>query len=99
MPQRILIIEDNKDLAHLLELHLRDLSYDVTLSFEGPKGLAEAESVDYDLIILDLMLPGMDGLEVCRRLRKRPAYTPILMLTSKSSEVDRVQEKPTNGAP
>ena len=90
MSKRILIIEDNKDLAHLLELHLRDLSYDVTLSFEGPKGLAEAESVDYDLIILDLMLPGMDGLEICRRLRNRPAYTPILMLTSKSSELDRV---------
>lgn len=90
MAKKILIIEDNEDLARLLELHLRDLSYEVTLSFEGPAGLAKAESGDYDLIILDIMLPGLDGLEICRRLRNRSAYTPILMLTSKSSELDRV---------
>ncbi|MBT3258333.1 MAG: response regulator transcription factor [Deltaproteobacteria bacterium] len=90
MRKKILIIEDNEDLARLLELHLRDLSHEVTLSFEGTAGLATAESGDYDLIILDLMLPGLDGLEICRRLRNRSVYTPILMLTSKSSELDRV---------
>ena len=90
MSKKILIIEDNEDLARLLELHLRDLSHEVTLSFEGTDGLAKAEAGDYDLIILDLMLPGLDGLEICRRLRSRPVYTPILMLTSKSSELDRV---------
>lgn len=90
MSKTILIIEDNEDLARLIELHLRDLSFDVILSFEGPAGLAKAEAGNYDLIILDLMLPGMDGLEICRRLRSGSVYTPILMLTSKSSELDRV---------
>lgn len=90
MPGKILVIEDNRDLAHLLEIHLRDHSYDVDLAFDGDKGLAKAEAGKYDLIILDLMLPGMDGLEICRRLRGRAEYTPILMLTSKSSELDRV---------
>jgi len=90
MSQRILVIEDNKDLANLLALHLRDLSYNVDLAFEGDKGLYKAESGSYDLIILDIMLPGVDGIEICRRLRSRPDYTPILMLTSKSSELDRV---------
>ncbi len=90
MGKKILIIEDNEDLARLLELHLRDLSHEVDLSFDGLKGLALAEAGDYDLIILDLMLPGLDGLEVCRRLRAGSPYPPILMLTSKSSELDRV---------
>jgi len=90
MSRRILVIEDNKDLAHLLEIHLRDLSYEVDLAFDGDKGIAKAEAENYNLIILDLMLPGLDGLEICRRLRTRPRYTPILMLTSKSSELDRV---------
>jgi len=90
MSRHILVIEDNKDLAHLLELHLRDLSYEVDLAFDGDEGLAKAESNDFDLIILDLMLPGLDGLEICKRLRQKPAYTPILILTSKSTELDRV---------
>lgn len=90
MQKRILIIEDNKDLAQLLELHLRDLDYDVDLAGDGIAGLARAEGSRYDLIILDLMLPGLDGIELCRRLRGKSSYVPILMLTSKSSEVDRV---------
>ena len=90
MSKKIHIIEDNEDLAHLIELHLKDLSFEVDLSFEGTEGLAKSESGDYDLIILDLILPGLDGLEICRRLRSMPNYTPILMLTSKSSELDRV---------
>lgn len=90
MPQRILVIEDNDDLAHLLELHLQDLSYNVELEFDGDRGLAKAEKEEYDLIILDIMLPGTDGIEICRQLRSRDRYTPILMLTSKSSELDRV---------
>jgi DNA-binding response OmpR family regulator len=90
MSRRILVIEDNKDLAHLLEIHLRDLSYEVDVAFDGDKGIAMADAENYNLIILDLMLPGLDGLEICRRLRTRPPYTPILMLTAKSSELDRV---------
>ena len=90
MPRKILVVEDNKDLANLLEINLRDLSYDVDLAFDGNGGLARAEEEKYALIILDLMLPGIDGLEICRRLRSKEGYTPILMLTSKSSELDRV---------
>ena len=90
MSRHILVIEDNQDLARLLEIHLKDLSYRVELAFRGDAGLAKAESEGYDLIILDLMLPGLDGLEICKRLRSKGTYTPILMLTSKSSEIDRV---------
>jgi DNA-binding response OmpR family regulator len=88
--KRILIIEDNGDLAKLLAMHLRDLSYDVDTSPDGPSGLSQAGKSSYDLIILDLMLPGMDGIEVCRRIREKPPYVPIVMLTSRSSETDRV---------
>jgi DNA-binding response OmpR family regulator len=90
MSRSILVVEDNKDLAHLLEMHLKDQSYQVDLAFDGVAGLAKALAKTYDLIMLDLMLPGLDGLELCKRLRSKPPYTPILMLTSKSSEVDRV---------
>jgi len=90
MKRHILIIEDNGDLARLLEVHLRDLSYEVEVAGDGVSGLARAEAGRFDLIILDLMLPGLDGVEVCRRLRARHSYIPILMLTSRSSELDRV---------
>jgi DNA-binding response OmpR family regulator len=90
VPRRILVIEDNQDLARLLEIHLRDLSFEVDLAPDGHSGLAKAESDRYDLIILDLMLPGIDGLEICRRVRSKDTYSPILMLTAKSSEFDRV---------
>lgn len=91
MTRKILIIEDNQDLANLLHLNLSDLSYQVDLAFDGTAGLAQAETAVYDLIILDLMLPGIDGLEICRRLRSSgKPYTPILMLTSRSAELDRV---------
>ncbi|MFZ5555466.1 MAG: response regulator transcription factor [Pseudomonadota bacterium] len=90
MQRNVLVIEDQQDIAELIRLHLKDLSCEVKLALDGIVGLAEAGSSPYDLVILDLMLPGMDGLEVCRRLRSRPRYVPILMLTSKSSEMDRV---------
>jgi DNA-binding response OmpR family regulator len=87
---RVLVIEDELDIAKLIQLHLQDLPCEVNLAFDGIAGLKEAESKPYDLIILDLKLPGLEGLEVCKRLRARGRYTPILMLTSKSSELDRV---------
>jgi DNA-binding response OmpR family regulator len=90
MPRTILVVEDNLELARLLEIHLRDLSYEVELALDGDSGLAKTEGRKYDLIILDIMLPGIDGLEICRRVRSRDTYTPILMLTSRSSELDRV---------
>jgi DNA-binding response OmpR family regulator len=90
MSKKILIIEDNRDLAHLLENHLRDMAFQVDLSFDGIAGLAKADFNNYDLVILDLMLPGLDGIEICQRLRRKSSYVPILMLTAKSSEMDRV---------
>jgi DNA-binding response OmpR family regulator len=90
MPRRILIVEDDKDIAHLLELHLKDAGYEVSLAFDGNVGLDQALSQPSDLIILDLMLPGVEGLEICRRVRASSLYTPVLMLSSRSSELDRV---------
>jgi len=90
MTHKVLVIEDELDIAKLVQLHVQDLPCEVSLAFDGIVGLAEAEAKPYDLIILDIKLPGIDGLEVCRRLRARGRYTPILMLTSKSSELDRV---------
>ena len=90
MVKSILIIEDEKDMAHLLQLHLEDAGYEVTLAYDGQHGLQQALSKPYDLIILDLMLPKMDGLEICRRLQSAFHNHPILMLSAKSSELDRV---------
>jgi DNA-binding response OmpR family regulator len=72
------------------DVALRDLAFQVDLSFDGIAGLAKADSNNYDLVILDLMLPGLDGIEICQRLRRKSSYVPILMLTAKSSEMDRV---------
>jgi len=90
MTHNVLVIEDQEDIAELVKLHLKDIDCRVKLTFDGVIGLGEAQSKSYDLIILDLMLPGIDGLEICKRLRAKSNYTPILMLTSKSSELDRV---------
>src|SRR5208337_32513 len=88
--RRILVIEDDKDIAHLVELHLKDMGYEVTLAHDGNVGLDQALSKPYDLIILDLTLPEVDGLEICRRVRAGAVYIPMLILSSRSSEVDRV---------
>ena len=90
MARRILVVEDNTDIAQLVALHLRDLDCEVTVAADGAAGYELASAGGWDLIILDLMLPRMEGLELCRRLRAGDSYTPILMLTAKSSEVDRV---------
>lgn len=90
MTKTILVIEDNKDLARLLEINLKDLSYDVDIKLDGNAGMSAVKKKSYDLIILDLMLPGIDGLEICRQVRTLETYTPILILTSRSSELDRV---------
>jgi DNA-binding response OmpR family regulator len=90
MPHRILIIEDDRDFAHLVEIPLMDMGYEVTLAHEGHAGLDLALSKAYDLIILDLMLPDVDGLEICRRVRAGPFYTPMVILAPGSSELDRV---------
>jgi DNA-binding response OmpR family regulator len=90
MSRRILVVEDDRDIAYLLDLHLRDLCDEVVQAFDGQAGLAVAQAQPFSLIILDLGLPGMDGLELCRKLRRQESYTPILMLTARTSEADRV---------
>ena len=89
-PKRVLVIEDEQDIAELIALHLRDVFSEVAIANDGTDGLARASAEPWDLIILDLRLPGVDGLEICRTLRRHATYAPILMLTAKSSELDRV---------
>jgi DNA-binding response OmpR family regulator len=88
--KQVLIIEDDPEIVDLLEIHLTDLDCQIAKAFEGTDGLQKAIAQPYDLIILDIMLPGMDGLEICRKLRGQERYTPILMLTAKSEEIDKV---------
>ncbi len=86
----ILVIEDDPDIADLLRIHLRDLGYAVERVAEGRAGLRKALSGHYALVILDLMLPELDGLEVCKRIRAENPYLPILMLTARAEELDKV---------
>jgi two-component system, OmpR family, alkaline phosphatase synthesis response regulator PhoP len=88
--KKVLIIEDDKEISGLLEIHLSDLNCEITKEFDGLKGLNEARRKNFDLIVLDIMLPNMDGFEICKELRKQEINTPILMLTSKSEETDKV---------
>ena len=88
---RALVVEDTADIAQLIRLHLEDLGLMVTCAADGLSGLELARSGVFDLIVLDVMLPGMNGLEVCRAIRADTTrYTPILMLTARASEIDRV---------
>lgn len=90
MKHKILIVEDNQDIANLIQLHTRDIDCESDIAHDGEQAMLMFKKQAYDLVILDLMLPVMDGLEVCRQLRTQASYVPILMLTSKSSELDRV---------
>jgi two-component system alkaline phosphatase synthesis response regulator PhoP len=88
--KNVLIIEDDKEISDLLEIHLREINCGITKEYNGLTGLNKAKFENYDLIVLDVMLPGMNGLEVCKDIRKSGIPTPILMLTSKSEEIDKV---------
>ncbi len=88
--RRILLVEDERDISELVALHLRDECDEFHAAENGHDGLRMATGSCWDLIILDLMLPGPDGLEICRQLRRDRPFQPVLMLTSKSSEADRV---------
>jgi two-component system alkaline phosphatase synthesis response regulator PhoP len=90
MKKRILIIEDEQDLIKGLKLNLSDEGFDIDYAVTGPEGLRKALNDAPDLIILDIMLPEMDGLEVCRELRKKSIGIPIIMLTAKGEEIDKV---------
>ena len=87
---RVLVIEDDPDIAHLIELHLRDLPCDVDIARDGASALDTALAHPYDAIVLDIVLPRLDGLAVCQTLRQHRVFTPILMLTARSTEVERV---------
>ena len=90
MLKNILVIEDNVDIANLIKVNLRSKNMQVDHASDGQTGLDMALSRSYQLVILDLMLPGMDGMDVCRMLRNKKIYTPVLMLTARTSELDRV---------
>ena len=87
---KILIIEDDPHISELLEIHLGDLGYQLKHAADGVAGVEKFEEDEYALVILDLMLPKLDGFEVCKKNRAQNNFTPILMLTSKSEELDKV---------
>lgn len=89
-PKRVLIVEDDAHIAELLRMHLRDEGYVVEHAADGHAGMRELERGQWDALILDLMLPGIDGLEICRRTRAMARYTPIIITSARSSEVHRI---------
>lgn len=88
--RHILVVEDDADIADLLRLNLSDEGYAVELAADGETGLERITKGQFDAVILDIMLPGMDGLEICRRARAMPKYTPIIIISAKSAETHRV---------
>lgn len=88
---RILLVEDEERLASIVRSGLADEGIDVDIEKDGPTGLWRAQEVSYDAIVLDIMLPGMNGYEVCRRLREAEIWTPVLMLTAKDGEFDEAE--------
>ena len=88
--RRILLVEDEQDIAELVTLHLGDLCDEIVVASDGHAGMRLATSDHWSLIILDLRLPGPNGLEICRAIRRDQPYQPVLMLTSMSAELDRV---------
>ena len=90
MPPHILVAEDQTDIRDLLVMNLRSAGYEVSAVGDGEQALARQLATPADLLVLDLMMPRMDGLEVCKALRAKGSAAPILMLTAKSTELDRV---------
>lgn len=88
--RRILLVEDDAHIAELLALHLRDEGLEVTHCARGDDGLRQLERGGWDALVLDLMLPGVDGLEICRRARGMTRYTPIIIISARASEVHRI---------
>ena len=87
--ERILVVEDERMVAEVVERYLRRDGYDVSVAHDGDAGLTEYDRFHPDLVVLDLMLPSVDGIEVCRRLRTR-GDTPVIMLTARSEEIDKL---------
>ncbi|RJT23180.1 response regulator transcription factor [Buttiauxella izardii] len=89
-PKKLLIVEDDENIAELLQLHLREEGYEIVHAADGSQGLELLKQGGWDALILDLMLPGVDGLEICRHARTMTRYTPIVMISARSSETHRV---------
>jgi DNA-binding response OmpR family regulator len=87
---RILLVEDEPDAARMLAKGLREQSYAVDLAADGDAAIYQTSITDYDAVVLDVMLPGADGLQVCRELRKRGSPVPVLMLTARDAVEDRI---------
>ncbi len=90
MTTKILVVEDQEDIGALIALNLESMNFQVTHCKSGLEGFEKAKAETYDLILLDIMLPDMSGLDICQALRQQADHTPILMLTAKKSEADRV---------
>jgi DNA-binding response OmpR family regulator len=87
--RRVLIVEDEPDLARVVKRHVEGIGCEAHIAYSGEDAIEKATE-GFDLVLLDVMLPGIDGLEVCRRLRLRRLYMPVLMLTARSSDIDKV---------
>lgn len=90
MKDKVLIVEDEFDIANLIQVHLSELDIDSDICCHGQQGLEQALKHNYQLVMLDVMLPGTNGLDICRQLRQEKPLQAILMLTSKTSETDRI---------
>lgn len=89
-PKKILLVEDDQDIATLLRLNLQDEGYQIVHEADGNQALVQLEKQVWDAVILDLMLPGVDGLEICRRIRQMTRYLPVIIISARTSETHRV---------
>ena len=89
MEKKILVVDDEKPIADIIEFNLKKEGFEVHCAYDGNDAIQKVEDIQPDLILLDIMLPGRDGMEVCREVRKK-YETPIIMLTAKDSEIDKV---------
>ena len=90
MQKTLMLVEDDSAIAEVVGLHLRQAGFHVRLARDGEEALRAVDAGGFDLMLLDLMLPGVDGLEVCRHLRSRPTYVPLIMISARASETHRV---------
>ncbi|MEI3606029.1 response regulator transcription factor [Pseudogracilibacillus sp. SE30717A] len=90
MERRILIVEDEPSIVTLIKYNLEKAGFQTEVAYNGEEAIEQTEKENYDLIVLDLMLPKMDGMEVCKTIRKNNNYIPILMLTAKDNEYDKI---------
>ncbi|VFS58249.1 Alkaline phosphatase synthesis transcriptional regulatory protein phoP [Kluyvera cryocrescens] len=88
--KKILLVEDDQDIATLLRLNLQDEGYQIVHEADGNQALIQLEKQSWDAVILDLMLPGVDGLEICRRIRQMTRYLPVIIISARTSETHRV---------